>query len=68
MVFYASLPRLVRYFFTIRATLKVMASSISRRSRPVSFLIFSSRYTSVFLWTNSYLEVSETFRLFSKNL
>ena len=40
---YASMPRLVRYFLTIRATLKVMASSNSRRSRPVSFLIFSSR-------------------------
>src|SRR5699024_2814577 len=32
-----------RYFLTIRATLKTMASSNSRRSRPVSFLIFSSR-------------------------
>ena len=39
----ASIPRLVRYFFTMRATLKVMASSNSRRSRPVSFLIFSRR-------------------------
>ena len=38
-----SMPRLVRYFLTMRATLKVMASSNSRRSRPVSFLIFSSR-------------------------
>ena len=64
----ASMPRLVRYFFTISATLKVMASSNSRRSRPVSFLIFSSRYTSVFRWTNSFRAVSETFRLFSKNL
>ena len=63
-----SMPRLVRYFFTISATLKVMASSNSRRSRPVSFLIFSSRYTSVFRWTNSFRAVSETFRLFSKNL
>jgi len=42
-----SMPREVRYFLTIRATLKVMASSNSRRSSPVSFLIFSSRYTSV---------------------
>lgn len=42
-----SMPRLVRYFLTIRATLNVMASSNSRRSRPVSFLIFSSRYTRV---------------------
>ena len=41
--FYASMPRLVRYFLTISATLKVMASSNSRRSRPVSFLIFSRR-------------------------
>ena len=41
--FYASIPRLVRYFLTISATLKVMASSNSRRSRPVSFLIFSRR-------------------------
>ena len=40
---YASIPRLVRYFFTISATLKVMASSNSRRSNPVSFLIFSRR-------------------------
>ena len=38
-----SIPREVRYFLTISATLKVMASSNSRRSRPVSFLIFSSR-------------------------
>ena len=38
-----SMPRLMRYFLTIRANLKVMASSNSRRSRPVSFLIFSSR-------------------------
>ena len=38
-----SMPRLVRYFLTIRATLNVMASSNSRRSSPVSFLIFSSR-------------------------
>ena len=42
-VVYASMPRLVRYFLTIKATLKVMASSNSRRSRPVSFLIFSRR-------------------------
>ena len=41
-VVYASM-RLVRYFLTIKATLKVMASSNSRRSRPVSFLIFSRR-------------------------
>lgn len=40
---YASIPRLVRYFLTIRANLKVMASSNSRRSSPVSFLIFSRR-------------------------
>ena len=66
--YYASMPRLVRYFLTMRATLKVMASSNSRRSRPVSFLIFSSRYTRVLRWTNSYRAVSETFRLFSKNL
>ena len=38
-----SMPRLVRYFLTISATLKVMASSNSRRSSPVSFLIFSRR-------------------------
>ena len=68
MVFYASIPRLVRYFFTIRATLKVMASSNSRRSSPVCFLIFYSRYTRVFRWTNSFRAVSDTFRLFSKNL
>ena len=43
LILYASIPRLVRYFFTIRATLKVIASSNSRRSRPVSFLIFSRR-------------------------
>ena len=60
--------RETRYFLTMRATLKMIASSNSRRSRPVSFLIFSSRYTSVFLWTNSLRDVSETFRLFSKNL
>ena len=65
---YASMPRLVRYFFTMRATLKVMASSNSRRSRPVSFLIFSRRYTSVLRCTNSLRAVSETLRLFSKNL
>ena len=46
----------------------VMASSNSRRSSPVSFLIFSSRYTRVFRWTNSFRAVSDTFRLFSKNL
>ena len=62
------MPRLVRYFLTISATLKVMASSNSRRSRPVSFLIFSSRYTRVFRWTKSFRAVSETFRLFSMNL
>src|SRR5699024_11894270 len=55
-----------RYFLTIRATLKTMASSNSRRSRPVIFLIFSRRYTSVLRCTNSFLEVSDTFRLFSK--
>ena len=33
---------------------------------PVSFLIFSRRYTSVLRWTNSFREVSDTFRLFSK--
>ncbi len=38
------------------------------RSSPVSFLIFSSRYTRVFRWTNSFREVSDTFRLFSKTL
>ena len=27
MAFYASIPRLVRYFFTIRATLKVMENN-----------------------------------------
>ena len=57
----------LRYFFTIRATLNTMASSNSRRSSPVRRLIFSSRYTSVFRWTNSFREVSDTFRLFSKN-
>ncbi len=67
-IFHASMPRLVRYFFTISATLKVMASSNSRRSSPVSFLIFSSRYTSVLRWTNSLRAVSDTLRLFSKNL
>ena len=57
-----------RYFLTISATLKVTAWSNSRRSRPVSFLIFSSLYTRVFLCTKSFLEVSETLRLFSKKL
>ena len=57
----------LRYFFTIRATLNTMASSNSRRSSPVRRLIFSSRYTSVFRCTNSFREVSDTFRLFSKN-
>ena len=38
-----SIPREMRYFLTISATLKVMASSNSRRSSPVSFLIFSRR-------------------------
>ena len=32
----------------------------------VIFLIFSKRYTSVFLCTNNLRDVSETFRLFSK--
>ena len=32
-----------RYLFTISATLNTIASSNSRRSRPVSFLIFSRR-------------------------
>ena len=36
-----------RYFLTISATLNTMASSNSRRSSPVIFLIFSRRYTSV---------------------
>ena len=31
-----------RYFLTMSATLNTIASSNSRRSRPVSFLIFSS--------------------------
>ena len=62
------MPLDTRYFLTISATLKVMASSNSRRSNPVSFLIFSSRYTRVFRWTKSLRAVSETFRLFSKNL
>ena len=48
--------------------MKIMAWSNCRRSSPVSFLIFSSRYTRVFRWTNSFREVSDTFRLFSKNL
>ena len=48
------------------ATLNTIASSNSRRSRPVSFLIFSRRYTSVLRWTNRPRLVSETFRLFSK--
>ena len=51
---------------TIRAILKIIAWSNSLRSSPVSFLIFSSLYTRVFLCTKSFLEVSETFRLFSK--
>ena len=63
-----SMPRETRYFLTIRATLKVMASSNSRRSRPVIFLIYSRRYTSVLRWTKSFRAVSDTFRLFSKNL
>ena len=50
-----------------RHTLNTIASSNSRRSRPVSFLIFSRRYTRVFLCTKSFLEVSDTLRLFSKN-
>ena len=62
------MPLEIRYFLTISATLKVMASSNSRRSSPVSFLIFSRRYTRVFRWTKSFRAVSETFRLFSKNL
>ena len=37
------ISRLDRYFLTISATLKMMAWSNSRRSRPVSFLIFSRR-------------------------
>ncbi len=49
------------------ATLKMMAWSNSRKSSPVSFLIFSRRYTSVLRWTNSLREVSDTFRLFKKN-
>ena len=35
--------RELRYFLTISATLKMMAWSNSRRSNPVSFLIFSRR-------------------------
>ena len=46
----------------------VIASSNTRRSSPVLFCSLSRRYTSVFLWINSCLDVSETFRLFSKNL
>ena len=40
----------------------------TRRSSPVLFCNLSRRYTRVFLWIYSCLEVSETFRLFSKNL
>ena len=62
------MPSMDEGAFTISATLKVMASSNSRRSSPVSFLIFSKRYTKVFRWTKSLRAVSDTFRLFSKNL
>ena len=55
-----------RYLLTISATLNTMASSNSRRSKPVSFLIFSSRYTNVFRWTNSFLEVSDTFAVLNE--
>ena len=54
------------YFTTISAILKVMASSKTRRSSPVLFCSLSKRYTSVFLWIYSCLDVSETLRLFSK--
>ena len=37
----------IRYFLTMSATLNTIASSNSRRSRPVRRLIFSRRYTSV---------------------
>ena len=40
---YQRISRLDRYLRTISATLKTMAWSNSRRSRPVSFLIFSRR-------------------------
>ena len=56
------------YLTTIRAILKVMASSNTRRSRPVLFCSLSRRYTRVFRWIYSWREVSETFKLFSKNL
>src|SRR5699024_7969219 len=62
------ISREARYLRTIRATLNTMAWSKRRRSKPVIFLIFSSRYTRVFRWTKSFREVSDTFRLFSKNL
>ena len=42
-VYQDSIPLEMRYFLTMRATLKVMASSNSRKSKPVSFLIFSRR-------------------------
>ena len=53
---------------TIMATLNTMAWSNSRRSKPVIFFIFSSLYTRVLRWTYSLRLVSDTFRLFSKNL
>ena len=56
-----------RNIINISATLNTMASSNSRRSRPVRRLIFSRRYTRVLRCTNSLREVSDTFRLFSKN-
>ena len=56
------------YFTTIRAILKVIASSNTRRSSTVLFCSLSKRYTSVLRWMNSCLDVSYTFREFSKNL
>ena len=42
-IYTTRLSRELRYFLTISATLNTMAWSNSRRSSPVSFLIFSSR-------------------------
>lgn len=56
------------YRTTIKAILNVIASSNTRKSSPVLFCSLSSLYTSVFLCIKSCLDVSETFREFSKNL
>ena len=57
-----------RLIYQLPLPLCKMASSNTLRSRPVLFCNLSSLYTRVFLWMYNCLDVSDTFRLFSKNL